>query len=429
MSGQQLRHLLMIALRTMAMYLCYFPVLLIAGHFMLAGQTVQLAILLMGGSLAGILVGAIPMKVYAEVLISLVLSGAATLSMFGMRPRSFIAFALLYAMIHLGMRCAQNNPEDVLSSRVLALGLATYLLVPIFYRLDPFLQDMAAWHLGIGVAAIAAAFFLLNRMQLALANLQDRAGTGGVAPDIRLKNTLYVMALLLVVLVTANIKAISRWLDMLRERFVSWLNQLPRTPGERMETPVDPELPMLPIDVPVTEERSPFWAWLQEMFVYVVSGLIIFALIGAIGYLVATQLVPLLRRVIGGLNRERQRKVDYRDETERLERPDLRDLVSRTFGRIKVKRPVLPDDPRERVRMRYRLMLEAAAKDGLPANPAWTPTETAEALEARLWRKKPASLLVRLYNPVRYGAKDVDPQELAELEQAWDGAQDGKRGS
>src|SRR5690554_5812075 len=100
MSGQQLRHLLMIALRTMAMYLCYFPVLLIAGHFMLAGQTVQLAILLMGGSLAGILVGAIPMKVYAEVLISLVLSGAATLSMFGMRPRSFIAFALLYAMIH-----------------------------------------------------------------------------------------------------------------------------------------------------------------------------------------------------------------------------------------------------------------------------------------------------------------------------------------
>lgn len=428
MSREQSRHLLIVALRTLAMYLCYFPVVLLAGHFFLEEQTVKLAVLLMGGSLAGILIGAITMKVYAEVLVALVLSGVGTFALFGVIPRALIAFGLLYAMIHLGMRSAQNNPEDVLSSRVLALGLATFLLVPIFYRLDPFLQEKAFGHLAIGVAAIATAFFLLNRMQLALANLQDRAGPGGVAPDIRVKNTLYVVALLAAVLITANIDAISRGLGALWDRFIAWLNQISRSSGERADIPVQPEMPMIPIEVE-PEKQSPFWAWLQDLIVYVISGVIIVALLGAIGYLMVTQLIPFLRRVVGGLNRERERKVDYKDETERLERPDLRALISRTVSRMRPRQVVLPDDPRERVRMRYRLMLEAAAKDGLPADPALTPMETAQELEAREWRKKPAGLLVRLYNPVRYGEKNVDPKDLAELEQAWDSGEKGKRRS
>lgn len=420
MKAHLIRHVLSVCSRTVMMYLCYFPLVLVAGHYFLEGRTLLLLGLLAGGSFVGILIGLVPMKVYLEVIIALVLSGAGTYAAIGHTPRALVAFGLLYGMIHLGMRSAQYSPEEGLPSRVLALGLVSYLVLPISYRLDPSLQNEARLHLIIGVIAIVATFMMLNRTQLANANLQGRTGPGGVSPDIRLKNGLYAAGLLVLILVTANIGVIYQWLEALRETLSAWLGSLGGQSNELGQDPV-PEgpMPLLPIDGEV-KERSPFWEALQEIMVFVVSGLVVAVFLVVAGYLAATQLFPLLRKVLARLNREREARLDYLDETEKLEGTDLRAALRKSFGRMKIKRRVLPEDGRERVRLRFAMMLEAAGKDGYKHNPALTPTETAEKLAAAGWRKKPAALLVPLYNRVRYGDGDVAPQELDELERAWD---------
>jgi hypothetical protein len=184
-------------------------------------------------------------------------------------------------------------------------------------------------------------------------------------------------------------------------------------------------MPQLPIDAE-PREPSPFWDMLQEILFWLVGVAGTLGLLGLIGYAVLTWLYPQLRRMLAGLNRERELDFDYLDETEKLETPDLRSALRRTVGRIRLGRPALPGDGRERVRMRYRMMLREAARDGFEPAAALTPAETAERLAAEGWRKRPAALLVRLYNPVRYGDKDVDPAELAELERAWDNRQERK---
>lgn len=421
MKGHRWRHLGLLAVRTAVLYLCYFPLLLVAGHFMLEGRTLLLAGLLAGGSCIGLLIGLVPMKMYVEVLVALVLSGFLTHASFGLRPRALIAFGLLFFAIQLGLRSARTHPEDGLPSRVLALGLGTWLIVPISYRLDPILPEAADLHLALGVMALAAAVFLLNRARLTAANLQEWTGPGGIAPDIRLKNALYVAGLLAFILATANIRAISRWLEALRESISSWLSGFGGEPDVQFRDPGLPaELPMLPIDAE-PREPSPFWEWVQQMFAYLVSGLFILLILGLGGYLAVTRLYPLLRRLLAGLNREREAGLDYLDETEKLAAPDIRSALQRTVGRLRLGRRALPEDGRERVKLRYRMLLEAAARDGHKLHPAMTPAEAADRLAAAGWRKKPADLVVRLYNPVRYGAKDVDPADLAELEQAWEG--------
>lgn len=421
MSGSAFRHMGSVALRTLIVHVCGFPLVLVAGHFFLLDRTFDLAALLLAGSAAGILAGLIPLKVYLEIGLSLVLAGLGTYAVFGLTPRSVVAFGLLYAVIHLGMRSMQYSPEDGLPARVIALGLASYLLIPIVYRLDPTLLEHARLHLAIGVAAVVAVFLLLNRSQLFVANLQSMTGPGGISPDIRLKNVLYVSGLLAAILTTANIGAISRGLSALWDAFASWLGGLRIDPGEQQAGVAVgmPEMPQFPMETE-PRERSPFLEWLQEFLVYAVSGLFILLFLVLGGYLAVTQLYPFLRRLISRLNREREAVPDYLDETERLEMPNLRSALTRTLGRLKPKRLALPEDGRERVRLRYRMMLEEADRDGIRTDPALTPAETAARLEAEGWRGKPASLLVRLYNPVRYGDKDVDPRELAELEEAWD---------
>jgi len=306
---------------------------------------------------------------------------------------------------------------------VLALGLAVWLLFPILYRLDPVFREQAPLHFAFAIAAVAAALMLLNRSQLAAANLQDRTGPGGISPDIRLKNALYAIGMIAAIVAVANLEAISAGLAALGKAVKAWLIRLIRLIPEQEETVPEPSLPggmpPLPID-DGPREPSPFWEMLQEIVIRIVWVVGILGLLGLIGYGIVTWLYPQLRRLIAGLNREREPNFDYLDETEKLETPDLRSALRRTVGRIRLGRPALPEDGRERVRMRYRMMLGEAARDGIEPAAALTPAETADRLAAEGWRKRPAALLVKLYNPVRYGGKDVDPKELAELEQAWD---------
>jgi len=420
-----IRHVLALGARMIVLHLCCFPVILIAGRFALPDRTPQLAALMLALSWLGILIGLVPKKTYMEVLVSLVLSGAAAHFAFGMWPRAFAAFILLYAVTHIGMRSAHFAPEEGLPSRAPALGLGTYILLPALYRLEPSLREHAGLHSFLAVAAVAAAIFLMNRTLLYVANLQGRTGPGGVSADIRLKNALYAAGLLAAIVAVASIRTINRWLSALWDAFAAWLSRLGGEPGEPAPDPdfgAPGGMPMLPAG-PEIRKPSPFWEMVQEIVVHLVSGLAILAALGVIGHLVIAKLVPLLRRLAAGLNRERRAELDYLDETEKLETPDIRAVLRRTVGRMK-RRPPLPDDPRERVRARYRMMLELAARDGLAPDAAMTPSETAAKLEAAGWRKKPVSLVVELYNPVRYGEKDADPAALAELERAWDERRD-----
>lgn len=414
------RHAAGLAVRMAVLHLCWFPVALAIGHFALQGRTAQLLALMLGLSFAGILAGLAPKKAYAEVLIALFVSGAAVLAVFGTTPRALAAFPASYAVTHLGMRSAQFAPEEGLPTRVIALGLGTYLLMPILHRVDPSLGERAGLHSAVCLAAAAAAIFLLNRTQLYEANLKDRTGPDGVSPDIRVKNALYAAGFLAAVAAVASIGAINRLLSALREAVKAWLGRLGGEPGEYRPDAGGPGgLPALPIEAP-SKEPSPFWTMLQEILVHAVGWLAVLAALAAAGYLAVAKLYPFLGRLAAGLNRDRRAALDYLDETEKLEAPDIRSALRRAAGRMKRRpAPELPDDPRERVRARYRMMLDLAARDGLAPDPARTPSETAAKLEEAGWRKVPAALVVRLYNPVRYGGKDVDPAALAELERAW----------
>nr|WP_246068008.1 DUF4129 domain-containing protein [Paenibacillus thermoaerophilus] len=106
----------------------------------------------------------------------------------------------------------------------------------------------------------------------------------------------------------------------------------------------------------------------------------------------------------------------FRDETEKLERPERIGRAFRFLKRLSGRGKQGPATNEERLREVYADAVRQAKRKGYVHQASLTPLET-----GRLWQRGgirlnvAADRLVRLYSEVRYGGRKVAEEELADL--------------
>lgn len=396
---------------------CFLPFLVTVQEF-LSDKSLLLPLLVFYcGYMTGYFAARLRMKVYMERLASLLLAFAASIVLFGISIGATVHFILLAFVIYRGMRLRNGNWDTVLPLSAQFVGLAAYLLFPIVANMIPVLKEQYYVIYLSGFFVLIVFFYRLNRIQIMRANLNNSTGDRVPAKVIR-TNRYAVGAVLLLLILAANLDAIKRWLGDLWARFKEWLNDfLSRQPPQgEAEMPQSEPVPSF-FDQLGKEprERSEFWKTVEEIAVNILTVAIVTAFVAGVVYLFVKRGIPFIRNWMSSMNKRREEEADYTDETEKLAVPEWGRKLKNVLGRMTVRRTAEPAGDRERVRHLYKKMLSAAAKDGYQHHPSLTPAESERELERMGWRKQPVELLTRLYNRVRYREADVHEQDMLEL--------------
>ncbi len=373
---------------------------------------------LYAASIVGFLVGQFRMRIYLEWLISL---GAATAAVYGLHQggltSTIILFVLVTALMSRWIRIRKGDWDSLFPPSAQLAGVIAYLIYPIFVNVWVPLQEWNGLMYSAAVFTLVVFFFRLNGHQLTRANL-NKSNQQGVPGVVARVNKIAVAAMIALLIIVANIGQIKEWLEALLRGFIAWLvdtftSEAP--PEQPMDTPQQPAMEnMFPTEI---QEKSAFWAQLEQIIVMVMTIAIFLAIAVGVIYLLVKVVIPALRRWMLDLNQERQEQGEFIDEMEKLESDSWRQRMRQAMDRFRQRAEHEPADAEGRVRFRYKQLLREAAKDGYSHADSDTPTEAGAKLAQAGWRLRPTELVIELYNRVRYRSGDIAETELDKLEE------------
>jgi hypothetical protein len=398
----------------------WLPVLVLVQVFALERSLFVMLALLAGASLCGYIIGRFRMKIFVEWLLSMGISLIAVYLIYRVDLLSallmFIGIAVLIAR---WIRIRKGDWDQLFPASVQLIGLGLYLIYPLFVKAFPALHQWNSFMYGATLFMIVVFLFRLNGFQLNRANL-NRSNQQGVPSVVTKVNKIAVAAVIAVLIGAANIGLLKRLLLKLWDLLAAWLSTLTGTEELVEETPIESQQPdmsqMFPGEI---REQSALWKLIEQVFMYVVTALIIGGIIVGVGWLIIKVVVPAVRRWLSDLNMQRQDQGEFIDETEKMDSNDWRKRMKLAMSRLTKRTEQEPEDMEGRIRFRYKRMLQEAEKDGYQHKPSLTPIEAGMKLDGIGWQKRPVSLVTRLYNRVRYGAGVVSEAELEELDRGW----------
>lgn len=413
-----MRRVITVIVQTLIMYLTFFPLFFLVGHFWLREQLAPMLLLFAGGSIVGFALSFFRLKIYIEYLIAALCAIGGVYAAFGMTPAYPAAAALLALIVNRSAWTARGAWNSAFPVGFQLLGVGTYILFPIFAQIDPGTRDDAGYVFVLGFAAVAALYYRLNQYQLSKANLTKHAG--GVPAIVKWRNRLMLAGFLVLIFLISQMNALRAWFSGLRDRFIDWMNGLLQR-EEQAPPPVEPPRQDPALDMiggmEQEEPMSPFWQAVQDFVIHAVAIIFLLVIAALLVYLIVSKWLPMLRHYISGLNKDRDAAGDYVDETEKLEIPNWGQTFFKAVGRLRGRQNEAPENDREYVRWRYKKMLQTAVKDGYAHEASRTPLESETELERIKWSKQPVSQLTRLYNQARYGEKAISAEQRQELEQ------------
>jgi hypothetical protein len=317
------------------------------------------------------------------------------------------------------IRIRKGDWDQLFPASVQLIGLGLYLIYPLFVKAFPALHEWNSFMYGATLFMVVVFLFRLNGFQLNRANL-NRSNQQGVPSVVTKVNKIAVAVVIAVLIGAANIGLLKRLLLKLWDLLAAWLSTLTGTEELVEETPIESQQPdmseMFPGEI---KEQSALWKLIEQVFMYVVTALIIGGIIVGVGWLIIKVVVPAVRRWLSDLNMQRQDQGEFIDETEKMDSNDWRKRMKLAMSRLTKRTEQEPEDMEGRIRFRYKRMLQEAEKDGYQHKPSLTPVEAGLKLDGIGWQKRPVSLVTKLYNRVRYGAGAVSEAELEELDRGW----------
>lgn len=333
-----------------------------------------------------------------------------------------------------GMTAASRVGE----ARLYWFGTALYFIAGIAYSRVALLHGELGLITWLGAACLGIALFVTNYEYLRYTTLANKSAA--LLPrGLRRHNTVFIVIILgLIVLFAAGV---GRWIGhMLLEiirHIVAWIT---RSSGEpealQPEEPKEPPMMFIPDEV----QEPGLLSHILNLLFYVLSGAVVAAIAvfalywlyknaGGIWKRSIDRLLALLRR-----QDRAGESAGYRDEEssifsweeKRQKWGQWRGALAR-FG----KRQERYEDMRsnqERVRFLYRRLLLTRLHEGSEWKPGLTPLEIARDLQLHDDKKKGQRAkpgqdthesaiepLIKLYYRVRYGGKEPDDEEVADL--------------
>ncbi|WP_042161793.1 DUF4129 domain-containing protein [Paenibacillus gorillae] len=274
-----------------------------------------------------------------------------------------------------------------------------------------------------GVAAVILFFFLTNERLIS-----DEAGNefrSRTAAGFRRQNRWMTALVVLVLIVFSLFRQLQQLLESafraIGDAIMRWLNR-PTEPVEPSTEPppaLDPGMQMEPT------EPSAF-ILLLEAILRIAGTILSIILIGAVLFFIGRALYRLLRqtldRLLAHTNESREAEGGYVDEVESI-------MSSSKWGRGRKgkadKEPGWSElrTGADRIRYLYRRLIKGQIEQGYAYQPHLTPQETAADLLS--WQKRQRATdeeqsLVRAYEEVRYGEREMDAQSAEQLKKRLD---------
>lgn len=359
-------------------------------------------------------------RVWPGILLGIMAGALSMFYAFGNMPSGLVWFGAGIVMAARGALSRAYAGAGWLPIAVYAAGIVGYASAAIGLALpvDHF-GEYRRWIGWAGMLSLILLFADLNNKVL-LNEALSRSENDRPSVSVRKANRRWTALLLAAVF---GIGALRLLPEALRELW-RWLIGLwpERMPAE--EPPPMPERTPQRQEMFPAEPGEPFWlwVWLERLMWAAMAAAAVAALFYLGRWLWRTGL-PMLVRWVKRLIARWLHPVSvedagpgFRDETEKLERPERIGRAFRFLKRLSGRGKQGPATNEERLRELYADAVRQAKRKGYVHQASLTPLET-----GRLWQRGgirlnvAADRLVRLYSEVRYGGRKVAEEELADL--------------
>ncbi|GGG88395.1 DUF4129 domain-containing protein [Paenibacillus radicis (ex Gao et al. 2016)] len=274
-----------------------------------------------------------------------------------------------------------------------------------------------------GIAAVILFFFLTNERLIS-----DEAGSESrsrTAAGFRRQNRWMTALVVLVLIIISLFRQLQQLLESafraIGDAIMRWLNR----PTEPIEPSTEPP-PALDPALPIEPAEPSAWALLLEAILRIAGTILLIIVLGVVLFFIGRGLYRLLRKTMDRLlarsSESRELEGGYVDEVESL-------MSSSRWGRGRKgkadKEPGWSElrTGADRIRYLYRRFIKGHVEKGYSYQPHLTPKETAADLLS--WQQRQGASdeeqsLVRAYEEVRYGEREMDAQSAEQLKKRLD---------
>ncbi|WP_440118038.1 DUF4129 domain-containing protein [Paenibacillus sp. QZ-Y1] len=311
--------------------------------------------------------------------------------------------------------------RSILLWRLQIFGVVTAIVLSVAFNQIEMMQPLQAYTGTIYAAGVISFVgWLVGQysVQLDRAILND-ANRRIVLREFTRANHQRLVWMLILIAGIGAFPSLVAWLGPLRDRLLAWIRAL-FGQSSNQEPPTPPTAPNEPSMIPnemMEPQSEPSLIW--DILGWVIMGAVGTVILWLILRLVQKAMNKLMDRFKGMLQPGEKKvapRTEYMDISETLEAP----VKKRKSWFRKKEAP--PAQQAERVRYYYRKWVSGAEHRGVDIQRAHTPLEAAETIvrnDPGEEGQKLSAVLPDTYNAVRYGQKELDISEMAEIDRIW----------
>jgi hypothetical protein len=315
------------------------------------------------------------------------------------------------------------------------LGLGSYFLVSLYFRLNPETRVHLPLLFWLGLISVAITLLVTSQERIIQESLPEKNGRHLVNRKQLWHSRILSIAVLCVITAAATLKQLAEGLAWLNHIFWQGVIYIARKISELFNSPPQEQLPEqtpAPVQLPPAEatEPSAFWVWLEKILYILIIAVVCLAALYLL-YIIGKRLIRLGKLLYKWLKRrldqgEIDQKSGYEDESTSL--TSWGDLIksysskaSDWLDRLR-KREVKWSDlatNAEKARYLYRLFVMKSLSKSNKLDTHLTAQEMILSIQKRTPElSHPSEQLATLYNQARYSDHPIQDEDITKLKKS-----------
>jgi hypothetical protein len=363
---------------------------------------------------------------YSLLLVGLCCSGVMVYGVFGLTISGVVTGLFGLYLFFRGTFIAKQNWLDVFQIQIYWLGLAIYFVVAVIFRFLPAMRMYLPLLFWLGLISIAITLLITSQERIIQESLLEREGRHLVSNKQLWHSRILSIGILLIITFAAGLRQIADGLFWLM-KFIFFIAEkiMKLTALKTVEAPS--EEPHAPMKLINPKDPNAFIVWLEKilyvLFIVIASAAALYLI-----YILAKQLVRLIRRLYNWLNgrineNEGKQTIRFEDETSRLATAGglIKNYSMKVADWLEQlrKREVKWTDlttNADRIRYLYRIFVMKSLSKGNKVILHLTAQEMISTIKEKLPElSHDHEKLASLYNQARYSDHPIRDEELIKL--------------
>ncbi|QGQ98278.1 DUF4129 domain-containing protein [Paenibacillus psychroresistens] len=414
--------------------LLFFPILFLVHNWIISTETfIWIALLLVFYSLGYLASAWLYLnKWYSLLGVGLSCSCLIVYGGLGLTLSGIFTGLLGFYLFFRGTFIATRAWNNVFPTPIYWLGLGSYFLVSVYYRLQPETRVHLPLLFWLGLISVAITLLVISQERIIQESLPEKNGRHLVNKKQLWHGRIISIAVLCIITIVATVKQLAEGLTYLNHIFWQGVLYIARKISQLFSSPPQepqPEQTPPPAQLPPAESAEPsaFWMWVEKILYIVVIAVVCVVALYLI-YILGKRLIRLGRLLYNWLNRRLnqdgiEQETGYEDESTSL--TSWGDLIksygskaSNWLERMR-KREVKWSDlttNAEKARYLYRLFVMKSLSKSTKIDSHLTAQEMILTIQQRMPELSDSSeQLASLYNQARYSDHPIQDEDITKL--------------